>query len=220
MPWRSRPMDAGCSPEATTGPCWSGRCCTPPSPLWSGPPSCGTTSAATRPVLPSGPFPRWCARPEQSLPLLREQVAALRPVVSRTPVNRLIAQLGSDQFEERQRASKILRRLGKVARKEILQALQAGPALDLERQLRDILEEIEEGWSKEELRQLRLVEVLERLGSPEARQVLLTLAGGAGSERVGESARSALRRLEALRDNDQERTEQSSRGGRREGTSE
>ena len=44
------------------------------------------------------------------------------------------------------------------------------------------------------IRNLRAVEVLEHIGTPEARQVLQTLAGGAEGARLTVAAREALRR--------------------------
>jgi hypothetical protein len=54
-----------------------------------------------------------------------------------------------------------------------------------------------EKWylSRERLRVLRSLEVLERIGSSEARQVIQILAGGAPGAQLTREAKAALRRL-------------------------
>jgi hypothetical protein len=72
------------------------------------------------------------------------------------------------------------------------------PALDLETRLRveDVLAQVETSAADpENLRVLRAVEVLEHAGTPEARRVLQTLAGGAPEARRTRAAAEALRRL-------------------------
>jgi hypothetical protein len=131
--------------------------------------------------------------PRQTLALVRNQSEAGR---SSEPAERLIARLSSDCFENRQQAAESLLRLGPLARQEIRVALQAGPPLDLERQLRQLLDDIQANrCSANELRQLRVVELLERLGDVEAEQSLRSLAERAGPARIREAARAALRRL-------------------------
>ncbi len=136
-------------------------------------------------------------QPRQALPLLRGQIAALKPAGSSLPAAQLIDRLSSDRFDEREQAGKALLQLGSRVRKDIVAALQKTPALDLERQLQDLLADIDSNhWTPDELRLLRAVEVLEHLGVPEARQPLRTLATGVASERISEAARAALARLE------------------------
>jgi hypothetical protein len=48
----------------------------------------------------------------------------------------------------------------------------------------------------EQLRVLRALEILEQIGSPDARQVLETVAGGAPGGRITEDAKACLKRLE------------------------
>jgi len=88
---------------------------------------------------------RMVHHPRQTLPMLREQLAALRPAAPARSVEQLIARLASDRFEEREQAAGALLRLGSRARKEIVRALQARPPLDLERQLRQLLDDIDGG---------------------------------------------------------------------------
>jgi hypothetical protein len=60
--------------------------------------------------------------------------------------------------------------------------------------MQEILKSFAVPWG-DRLRELRALEVLERLGTPEARQVLKALADGAPAARLTREARSALDRL-------------------------
>ena len=67
--------------------------------------------------------------------------------------------------------------------------------------MRRVLEGLEsERWwqpSPEQARALRAVEVLEHVGTAEAKRVLETLAAGAAEARLTQEARASLRRLDA-----------------------
>ena len=95
-------------------------------------------------------------------------------------IEQLIAQLDDDQFKVREKATAELNRIGE----RIVPALDA--ALAKERPLESsnrlhglrtkMIGAVLEG---ERLRTYRAVEVLERIGTPEARQLLKTMAEGA-----------------------------------------
>src|SRR5579883_2555091 len=97
-----------------------------------------------------------------------------------------IADLDSDQFAVREKATSELEKLGAAAVGTMQKALEAKPALETRRRLEQLIDKQErEEWpaSGERLRIWRALEVLERIGTPEAREVLTTLANGAPGAR-------------------------------------
>jgi RNA polymerase sigma factor (sigma-70 family) len=113
-------------------------------------------------------------------------------------VRRLIADLGRDRFAEREKAFQELARLGIRAKPALLDALGRKPSLETARRIEALLKALAQRpapLSPEELQQLRGVEVLERLGTPAARELLAALARGAPAARLTREARASLVRL-------------------------
>jgi WD40 repeat protein len=122
----------------------------------------------------------------------------LRPVEVASPaeIDRLIADLGHKRFQVRDRAMQRLRRLGDAPEAALRKALTAGLELEAIRRLETLLRPINDPLqSAEPLRAGRAVEVLELIGTPEARQVLQSLAKGAEDAALTREARASLRRL-------------------------
>jgi len=136
--------------------------------------------------------------PDDALALLRSH---LKPVegVDEERIGRLVADLDSDAFAVRERAAKELRQLGELAEPALRKALAARPALEMRRRVQELLDDMaQHQWrpTLEILRQLRAIEVLERIGTPEARKSLEMLAGGAAGARLTREARAAVQRSE------------------------
>jgi RNA polymerase sigma factor (sigma-70 family) len=127
---------------------------------------------------------------QQAIALTRERLRE-----SKDPqLAQLIADLDSDEFATRKKAQEELER--KVADAEpLLRKKLAGtvPSLELRRRLEQLLSRIDQQPSV--LRQLRAVEVLELIGSLEARQVLQMLANRTEGTRLTADAKAALERL-------------------------
>jgi RNA polymerase sigma factor (sigma-70 family) len=137
------------------------------------------------------------ADPERSIPFLRTRLKPA-PAVPEEHLKRWIAQLGSDQFAQREKAARELEKQGEAALHSLRQALEERPALEIRRRLEQIIEKAERGeWtpSPEQLRIRRALGVLERAGTPEARRVLETLAEGAPGAWLTLDAKAALTRL-------------------------
>lgn len=134
------------------------------------------------------------ADPEQTVPLLRQH---LRPVHSPDPrrLARLVAELDSERFEVREKAGKQIEEIGELAKPSLLKALEGKPSLEVRRRIELLLINIEPAHSPAQLRALRAVEVLEHVGTPEARRVLETLASGAAEARLTRESKAALARL-------------------------
>ncbi len=139
---------------------------------------------------------RLMGAPKQVVPLLRER---LRPVQPPDPAKlaRLLSDLDSKQFNIRQQATEDLLKLGELAMHPVNQALEGKPSLERRQRLERVRDQLVLAMTltPEQRQALRSIEVLERIGTPEARAVLRSLAGGATGARVTRHAQAALRRL-------------------------
>jgi RNA polymerase sigma factor (sigma-70 family) len=108
----------------------------------------------------------------------------------------LIAGLDADSFEARQAAQVALEQMRYEAEFAMRKALKGKLGLEARRRLERMVARLEaRRYSAEELRTLRTVEVLERIGTPAARKALKALAAGAPSALRTREAVEALRRL-------------------------
>jgi hypothetical protein len=152
------------------------------------------------PDAAKGYFALWglAGVPAQAAPFLRER---LRPAAAPgrgegDRIARLIAQLDSDNFKDRQGASAELARLGERAEPALRDALATSPSVEARRRIAELLRgRPRPALPREASRPLRAVEALEHMGTPEARQVLEALGKGAPGARLTEAARAALGRL-------------------------
>jgi hypothetical protein len=110
-------------------------------------------------------------------------------------IQQLIADLESDRFEVRQSASRELEKVGGAAHSALRQALSAKPSLETRRRLEALLEKPALVRDPEELRGTRAVQVLEAIGTREARQVLESLSTGVPGARLTQEATASLERL-------------------------
>jgi hypothetical protein len=135
------------------------------------------------------------ADPEGTIALLRERLRPVaRPETGR--VARLLAVLDSEKFAERERATRELETLEETAAVELRQTLARKPSLEIRRRVEALLERLNHLPTRAQLQALRAIETLERIGTPEAKQVLKTLTEGAPEARTTEEAKRTLRRLE------------------------
>jgi hypothetical protein len=123
----------------------------------------------------------------------------LKPVPSPAPemLRSLLNDLDSDQFAVREAAERKLRELGERAGSALRESLKAKPSLEKRRRIEALLAQLEASTplSGELLRELRAVQVLERIGSAKARTVLKRLAKGVESARLTREAVAALGRM-------------------------
>jgi WD40 repeat protein len=133
--------------------------------------------------------------PGRAEPFLREVLGKMA-AGDGPKIRQLIADLDSAKFAVREKATDALARLGKRAEPALRQALQAKPTPEASRRVEHLLSKLgEAGIDSTWLRTLRAIEVLERLGTAEARQALETLAKGYGEDRVGQEAQASLGRM-------------------------
>jgi RNA polymerase sigma factor (sigma-70 family) len=141
---------------------------------------------------------RMAEAPKDTLPLLRQRVRPY-PTAPADVTRKLLVELDGDSFEQREAAVKRLKELGLQAEPALRAALRAQPSLEQRKRIESVLAALKEAPqppAPEELRPLRAIVVLERIGSPEARRVLEELARGPKSAR---RTRQALMSLACLR---------------------
>jgi hypothetical protein len=138
---------------------------------------------------------RLSAAPAETVPALKGQLRPA-PAEDARRLPKLLADLDADEFEVRDKATHELERLGAAARAS-LDHERGRPGLSPEnrRRLDGLLKRLDAPPSGERLRELRAVEVLERIGTPEARRVLEALAKGEPDARLTREAKAALGRL-------------------------
>jgi hypothetical protein len=133
------------------------------------------------------------------IPLAREQVQPVQaPPADR--LARLIRDLESPEFDARSKAADELEALGELAAPAIRKRLADEPPLDLRQRLAELLDKAN-GFAThaDHIRGLRVVELLERVGGPEARALLSQLAKGAPDAGLTKEATASLRRLDGGR---------------------
>jgi hypothetical protein len=135
------------------------------------------------------------ADPAAALALLKEK---LRPAAAPDSVtlDRLVADLGSDNFRVRDKAFADLDRMGEAIVPELRQRTERAQTEESRRRITRLLEKHDPAAvGPDQLRRLRGLEFLEQLGTPEARQLLGTLAGGSPEARLTREAQDSVRRL-------------------------
>jgi hypothetical protein len=105
--------------------------------------------------------------------------------------------LDNGQFLVREQAARDLLQHGSSIRGALRQHLaNPGVSAEVRRRVEGLLLLLDTTTiPPEELRGLRAIELLERLATPEARQVLASLATGSAGTLLAEDARAALQRL-------------------------
>jgi RNA polymerase sigma factor (sigma-70 family) len=132
-------------------------------------------------------------RPAAAVALLRERLKPT-PAVDEKTVERLLRDLDADDFATREKATKSLEAFAHRAEPQMRKTLAGNPSVEAKRRIEHALEAARPS-SPERRRELRAVEVLEMLGTPEARELLASLAGGAKESFLTSEARAAVGRL-------------------------
>jgi WD40 repeat protein len=127
---------------------------------------------------------------------LRGKIAPAKPI-AKERLAKLIADLDSDRFAVRESATKALAKLGELAVPALREALRDKPSPEVRKRLEELVKvkHVEtRTLSAEELRIWRAIDVLERLGTAEARELLKALVAGAPGALSTTAAQTALRR--------------------------
>jgi hypothetical protein len=135
---------------------------------------------------------RLTASPATAVTALRTYVKPV-PRADRDQVTALLRDLDSPQFAVRDRAAAQLHKLGDGVEGALRRALHPGLSAEARDRIERLLNDLKP--SSERLQQGRAVEVLERIGTPDARTLLTEIAGGADGAWLTREAAATLARL-------------------------
>jgi Anaphase-promoting complex subunit 4 WD40 domain/WD domain, G-beta repeat len=133
--------------------------------------------------------------PKITIPALDKRLAtvdSVKPAV----IEGHIRDLDDNKFEVRRHAKQCLADLGEIARPALAKAIVNNPSVEASAQIKVLLEVFDNPPQGDTLRLLRAVEVLEGIGSPEARRVLKRIADGDPGALLTREAKAALNRLD------------------------
>jgi RNA polymerase sigma factor (sigma-70 family) len=128
--------------------------------------------------------------PRQSMAILKKGLKPAAPAAA-DQIAKLISDLDSDSFALRAKATGALEELGEAAEAALWRALADRPPLEVQRRLEQVLDK----RGKDIIRQLRALEVLEQIATPEARRTLEDLLASTPNPRVARAATVALLRM-------------------------
>ena len=118
------------------------------------------------------------------------------PLPDARRIAQLVANLDADKFSLREQAMVELGHLGDLAIPALTSALEGTPPVELKRRAEELLERLAGGGpGVARLAYLRTLEVLERIGSPEAGQVIARWARGPAEDWLTREAKAVLQRM-------------------------
>ena len=128
------------------------------------------------------------------MPFLKERLKPVAPLDAKR-VDRLIADLGSEQMEPQDNAIAELEKSLELADAALRAHLSGKPAAEVRKRIEDLLSRPLPPADGDTLRGLRGVEALEKIGTAEARAVIEPLARGAPGARLTQDAAATLKRI-------------------------
>jgi WD40 repeat protein len=133
--------------------------------------------------------------PDGVVPFLEKRLKPVKAVPA-SRMAQLINDLESKRYPTRQKAIKELEQLDGQAAAALRLALIGNPSAEATRSIQTLLKKLDQpNLSREHLREVRAIEVLERIGNAEARRLLTALARGAMAAELSREAAAALARL-------------------------
>jgi RNA polymerase sigma factor (sigma-70 family) len=124
---------------------------------------------------------------------LLEKLVRAVPEAEGARLKALVTDLDSDDFGVREKATAEIRIFRELAEPTLRDAVRHSPSAEVRRRAAGLLEQ----RPADEAAAARVLEVLERLGTPEARSILETLAKGAAQAQLTRDAKATLQRLAA-----------------------
>ncbi len=141
---------------------------------------------------------RFLAAPADAVKLFAEKIKPVEALDLKR-IQRLLAGLDSNEFAVREAASKALAGLDEQATPYLEESLKSNDSAEVRVRVTRILEQRRRAaTTADQIRQLRAVMVLERIGDGESKNLLRRWAGGPGGARLTMEASAALKRLEAV----------------------
>jgi WD40 repeat protein len=132
---------------------------------------------------------------EQALALFRERLHP-EPLPPLERIPQLIVDLDNNRFTVREQATRELETIGTSAEPALRAALERQPSTEVRRRLEYLLTKIgPRNLTHDALRGVRAIEVLEQIGSGDARQILATLTKGRADSVLVKEAKRSMERL-------------------------
>jgi RNA polymerase sigma factor (sigma-70 family) len=139
------------------------------------------------------------AAPEPTVSSLGDHLAPVQPV-NAAHLAQHLDDLESADLARRTQATRELEKLADLAEAGLRQRLAGSPPLEVQQRIEQLLEKLLGPVADpERLRTWRAIEVLEQIGTPEARAVLRKMATGAAESRTTREAQASLKRLSQRR---------------------
>jgi dipeptidyl aminopeptidase/acylaminoacyl peptidase len=133
--------------------------------------------------------------PAQALQFLAKRLQPV-PAAEGEQAAKWIAELDDDDFGKRDHAQKELSKVAASFEPALRAALAAKPSVEARNRLTELLAAVDAADLPESLTaELRALDLLEEIGTPQAQKVLHDIAGGASKVRLTEAALAGLRRL-------------------------
>ncbi len=134
------------------------------------------------------------ATPAESVKFFAERIKPAEDNAKR--IRQLIADLDSAKFAARENASKSLSDFGEEAKPYLEETIKTSKSAEVVDRARKILEEPKK-TTPEQLRQIRVVLLLEFINDDDSKNLLKKWAGGFKTALLTEQAKAALKRLNA-----------------------
>jgi hypothetical protein len=136
------------------------------------------------------------ANPQQGVALLSEKLQPMGMVDSKR-VEKLLADLDNEDFDVREKATKELEEMGSVIEATLRKEQERTKSAEVRRRLELVLKKMDSSPASPEKRVIpgRALLVLEHSGTPEAKELLKKLAGGATTAWQTQEAKAALERI-------------------------
>jgi sugar lactone lactonase YvrE len=134
---------------------------------------------------------------DTSLPYLGEhlQAAGGAEPPSKEQIAQWIKQLDDDNVDTREKAGTRLLEAGRAARDALTKALDGNPSAEASQRIKQILDKLADGDQASAILQpLRALEVLQHIGTPEAKEIVKKLADGKADTALTVAAKESLKR--------------------------
>ncbi|HEV3237569.1 MAG TPA: WD40 repeat domain-containing protein, partial [Gemmataceae bacterium] len=140
---------------------------------------------------------RFVDDPKQAVALLQNRLEPVRSPAAEK-VQALVNELDSAEFNVRETAQKQLAEFGQLIAPALREALKSDPSAEKKRRMESIMANLDPNGmvSGPHLREIRAMQILEKIGSAEARELLKKVAQGDESARLTTEAKKALERIE------------------------
>jgi hypothetical protein len=137
---------------------------------------------------------RLAAAPDHAVLLLKDRLPKAAPEKPNPGVGKLLAELDDDDYAVREKATQELIRLGPSTVSPVSRALATTTSREVRRRAEEVLAKlgVDPGTDPEKVRLARGVEILQRIGTAEARGLLESWADGPPASPLGREARTAL----------------------------